>query len=79
MKWLDNLGYIPLILITLLLGMAPWPAGTQPHLLEKLGMLFNGTLSRPVDIFDLVLHASPLILILLKIARDMGLTRKNRG
>ena len=76
MKWLDNLGYIPLILISILLGMAPWPAGPLPHLVEKLGMLFSGSLTRPLDIFDLLLHASPIILLLLKIVRDIGLARK---
>ena len=79
MKWLDNLGYVPLVLIALMLGLAPWPAGTLPHLVEKLGMLIAGTLSRPVDIFDLFLHASPIILLVLKIVRDISLARQKQG
>jgi hypothetical protein len=75
MKWLDNLGYLPLILIGIMLGMAPWPGGPQPHLVEKVTMLMNGTLSKPIDIFDLFLHSSPIILILLKIVRQTILAK----
>ena len=32
-------------------------------------MLAAGTLSRPIDIFDLVLHASPWALLLAKLGR----------
>jgi hypothetical protein len=35
-------------------GLAPFVP--QPHLFEKLGMLFSGQLGRPVDMFALCLH-----------------------
>jgi len=49
------------------LGLAPFTP--QPHLLEKLDMLFSGTLQRPVDIFDLCLHGALPALLLLKTIR----------
>ena len=64
MKFLRNIPYSILIMAVLLLGLAPFVP--QPHLLEKLGMLFSGTLTRPVDIFDLLMHGSPLVLLLAK-------------
>ena len=47
------------------LGLAPFLP--EPHLWEKLEMLFSGTLVRPVDIFDLLLHGFPFILLGLKL------------
>jgi hypothetical protein len=71
MKWLDRLPWTGLVFITIILGMLPWPRADMPHLFEKLGMLFNGTLSRPIDIFDLLLHGAPAILLLLKAVRSL--------
>jgi len=62
------LGKIPwniLIIGSLTLGLAPFVP--EPHLLEKLRMLFQGNLIRPVDIFDLVMHGIFPLLLLLKI------------
>ncbi|MBF0177862.1 MAG: hypothetical protein HQL63_13590 [Magnetococcales bacterium] len=47
-----------------LLGIAP--VQPEPHLVEKVRMLLQGTLHRPIDIFDLVMHSAPLFLIGLK-------------
>ena len=55
------------VLFALTLGLAPFRP--EPHIWEKLGMLLEGTLSRPVDVFDLVLHATPWGLLVLKLAR----------
>jgi hypothetical protein len=52
-----------LILLCLTLGLAPF---APPHLWEKLQMLVRGRLVRPIDWFDLFLHAAPWILLLLK-------------
>ena len=53
-----------LIALCLTLGLAPfWP---QPHLVEKLRMLAAGELRRPLDIFDLALHAAPWLLLAAK-------------
>lgn len=39
----------------------------QSHLVEKWTMLFNGTLRRPLDWFDLVMHTTPAVLLILKL------------
>ena len=64
MNWLDKIPFTTLILISLILGLAPFTP--EPHLWEKLKMLANGNLSRPIDIFDLVLHGSAPALLVLK-------------
>ena len=62
MHWLDR---IPLLLLALVAAwMAVAPINPQPHLLEKLGMLMGGTLTRPMDIFDLFFHLTPITLLL---------------
>ncbi|HHC72520.1 MAG TPA: hypothetical protein ENK54_06435 [Thiotrichales bacterium] len=69
MKWIDNLGWPTVILFALLLGLAPFRP--EPHVVEKIRMLLEGTLHRPVDIFDLLLHGAPWILLALKGARTV--------
>ncbi|MDT8443778.1 MAG: hypothetical protein RQ722_05775 [Desulfuromonadales bacterium] len=54
-----------LLLAAVLLGLAPFRP--EPHLLEKLRMLADGQLTRPMDIFDLIFHGTPLLLILGKL------------
>jgi hypothetical protein len=67
MSWIDR---VPLPwLVVLAVWMAVAPITPEPHLIEKLRMLFAGTLSRPLDIFDLALHAAPLGLLALKLWR----------
>ena len=69
-KILDGLRQLPwhiLIMGSLLLGLAPF--APQPHLFEKITFLFNGTLSKPMDIFDLFMHSAfPLLLVLKSLA-----------
>ena len=69
MKILDAIGYSSLVAITLFLGLAPMRP--EPHLWEKLKMLTAGTLSKPIDIFDLVMHGTPLVFLCLKIVWDL--------
>ena len=57
------------ILLVLALGLGLAPPGSQPHLVEKLIMLGNGNLVRPIDIFDLLLHGIFPVLLLVKLAR----------
>jgi len=71
MKWLDKVPLITLVLIALTLGLAPFTP--EPHVWEKLKMLFDGSLSRPIDIFDLVLHGAPWVLLILKLLRSVQL------
>lgn len=69
MNWLDKIPFTTLIILSLLLGLAPFTP--EPHLWEKLKMLANGNLSRPMDIFDLVLHGSAPALLALKALRTL--------
>jgi hypothetical protein len=39
---------------------------------QKLKMLFAGELVRPLDIFDLLLHGTPLVLLLIRLVRMLG-------
>jgi hypothetical protein len=72
MKWLDR---IPLsLLLPLAVVMALVPFVPEPHLWQKLKMLASGTLVKPLDIFDLFLHGTPLVLLALKLLS--GLFRK---
>jgi hypothetical protein len=48
----------------------------EPHLWQKLKMLFVGELARPIDIFDLVWHAAPVALLGLKLVRLRRLKRR---
>ncbi len=67
MRWLDKIPLSSLFIVALALGLAPF--SPQPHLLEKLQMLSSGELVRPVDIFDLFMHGTPLVLLVLKLIR----------
>ena len=67
MAWLDRQSLFLFVLLALTLGLAPFVP--EPHIWEKLKMLAAGTLSKPIDIFDLVLHATPWALLLLKLYR----------
>ena len=65
MKWLDSIPMALLLPLAIVLALAPFTP--EPHLWEKLKLLAAGELSRPIDIFDLLLHATPLLLVLLKL------------
>ena len=67
MRWLDKIPLYMLVIAVLTLGLAPFVP--QPHLMEKLRMLFSGSLARPIDIFDLFLHGTPVVLLALKLGR----------
>lgn len=68
LAWLDRFPLALLVVGALLLGLAPFIP--EPHLWEKLKMLTVGTLTRPIDIFDLLLHASLPVLLVLKLIRQ---------
>lgn len=67
MGWLDR---FPLgLLVAVALWLAVAPIALEPHLIDKLRMLGQGTLTRPIDIFDLLLHSVPLLLLALRLWR----------
>jgi hypothetical protein len=70
MNWLDRQSLPVILLIALTLGLAPFVP--EPHLWQKLEMLSAGELSRPIDIFDLVLHGAPWMLLAAKLGRVAG-------
>jgi len=61
---LDKISYRVIIPLAILMFLAPFLP--MPHALEKLSMLLNGTLNKPVDIFDLFFHLIPTFILLLK-------------
>ena len=68
MRWLDKFPWIFLVVFSLTLGLAPFTP--EPHLWEKLKMLFSGELSRGIDWLDLGLHGAPWVLLILKAFRE---------
>lgn len=65
MQWLDAVPLHIAIMMALTLGLAPFVP--EPHIVEKLRMLFEGSLHKPVDIFDLLMHGTPWVLLILKL------------
>ena len=68
MNWLDKVPLTTLLIISLTLGLAPF--APEPHVWEKLKMLVDGSLSKPIDIFDLFMHGTPWVLLGLKFIRE---------
>ena len=68
LNFLDKIEYPILIGIAVFMLFAPF--SPKPHVLEKLIMLRNGTLTSPVDIFDLFFHLAPTAALALKIYRQ---------
>jgi hypothetical protein len=68
MRWLDRMPLLWLVLIAGWLAVAP--VVPEPHLIEKLRLLSQGQLTRPIDIFDLLLHSVPAVLLALRLWRD---------
>ncbi len=67
MAWLDQIPLGMLTIVAIALGLAPFVP--EPHLVEKLRMLSQGTLTKPLDIFDLLMHGTPVVLLALKLIR----------
>lgn len=63
MKLIGELPWSIAIILCLTLGLAPF---SPPHIWEKLQMLVRGTLVKPIDWFDLVLHGIPWVILVLK-------------
>jgi hypothetical protein len=64
MRWIDR---IPLALLILLaVWMAIAPINPEPHLVEKSRMLLQGELTKPLDIFDLLYHLAPMLLLAIR-------------
>ena len=68
LNWIDRFPLYLFVVASLTLGLAPFVP--EPHLWEKLKMLADGTLTRPIDILDLLLHATPWVLLVIKVTRQ---------
>ena len=66
----DKIPYSILIVIAVFMFLAPFKP--MPHVFEKVIMLKNGTLTKPIDIFDLFFHLFPTIILAFKIYRDFS-------
>jgi hypothetical protein len=67
MGWLDRFPLVWLVVVAGWLAVAP--IVPEPHLIEKLRMLSQGTLTQALDIFDLALHTAPLVLLAIRLWR----------
>lgn len=67
-NYIEKIPYTPLILIAVFMLLAPFRP--MPHVVEKLLMLKNGTLHKPIDIFDLCLHLIPTLLLCIKLFKS---------
>ena len=67
MRVFDRMPWTLILIAALTLGLAPFVP--EPHVWQKLKMLIAGTLTQPVDIGDLMMHAAPWLLLILKGAR----------
>ena len=65
--FLDKIPYSILIIAPIFMLLAPFRP--MPHVVEKLIMLKNGALAKPIDVFDLFYHLVPAFLLILKILR----------
>ncbi|MBF0415007.1 MAG: RND transporter [Magnetococcales bacterium] len=63
-SFIDRISWVALVPLALFMAIAP--IHPEPHLWEKLKMLGAGSLTRPLDIFDLFMHATPLVLVVVK-------------
>lgn len=68
MGWLDRFPLGVLAVVAAWLAVAPlFP---EPHLIEKWRLLLQGSLVKPIDIFDWVLHTAPVVLLAIRLWRD---------
>jgi len=67
LNWIDKLPVKALFVVAVFFALAPFQP--EPHLFEKLRMLFEGVLTRPIDIFDLFMHGLPIVLLVIRLIR----------
>ena len=66
----DMLEQLPLsyaVIAAATLGLAPFVP--EPHIWEKIKMIKAGTLRRPIDVFDFILHAAPFVVLVAKLVQ----------
>jgi hypothetical protein len=71
--YIQRMPWSIVIILCLTLGLAPF---TPPHIVEKLRMLSQGKLVRPIDWFDLFFHGVPWLLLIAKAFITVALGKK---
>ena len=67
LNWIDKIPVKALLVVAVFVALAP--IKPEPHLFEKLRMLYYGELTRPIDIFDLFMHSLPMVLLAIRLIR----------
>ena len=67
-SFLDKIPYTLLIVAAIFMLLAPFRP--MPHVIEKIIMLKNRVLTKPIDFFDLIFHLIPTFLLIAKAFRD---------
>ena len=66
-EFIDRLPLPTLVMASVLLGLAPlFP---EPHLVEKARWLMEGHPFKLIDVFDVLMHAAPMVLLGVRLAR----------
>jgi len=73
--WLDRIPLWLLVSVAVYMLLAPFTP--MPHVLEKIIMLKDGVLTRPLDMFDLVFHLIPVTLLVIRLVRMVR--QRDRG
>jgi len=68
MAWLDKISMKTLVIAAIFLGLSPFVP--EPHIWQKLKMLMAGDLIQPSDMFDMLFHAAPALLLIAKMMRN---------
>jgi hypothetical protein len=76
MRWIDRIPKWLLVVVGIYLAGAPFVP--EPHLTEKWRMLLDGTLSKPIDIFDFLLHTMPMVVLAIRLVRDAQRRRQGK-
>ena len=74
MSFLDKISMQTLVIAAIFLGLSPFVP--EPHLWQKLKMLVAGDLVKPLDMFDMLFHGAPTLLLIAKLARNRSRTEK---
>jgi len=68
MNWINKIPTGLLAMAALLMLFAP--VTPEPHLVQKFNMLMAGSLTKPIDIFDVFWHLLPATLLVIKLVRS---------
>lgn len=71
---INQLNWGMVILVCATLGLAPF---SPPHIIEKLSMLIQGNLIKPLDWFDLLFHGLPWFVLIVKIMTFFSSKKKH--